>query len=133
MAGVLGLSGLWMAGVSVGLLLIGIGGAMAALVMIPGNYFSKNRKTPKRELRRPKWQRWLLAIVKNLVGVAVLALGVVMIVTPGPGVVLLLLGLTLVDVPGKRKLQRYLVSRPLVLRSINKLRARWNRPELRTS
>ena len=62
-------------------------------------------------------------------------LGIVMTLplVPGPGIVFLLLGVSLVDVPGKRRFQRYLISRPMVLKSVNKLRARWHRPELRTS
>lgn len=132
MSGVLAFSGLWLAVLSGGMLLGGIAIALVALVMIPGNYFSKNRKTPKRESGHAG-KKLALKIVKNVAGALMLIVGAIMILAPGPGVVFLLLGISLVDVPGKRKLQRYLISKPMVLKPINKLRARWNRPELRTS
>jgi len=135
MSGVLALSAVALAMRSGITLLLGIGGVMVALVMIPGNFFSKNRKTPQRQASRPKAQRIALKVAKNVVGTAFLVLGIVMTLplVPGPGIVVLLLGVTLVDVPGKRRFQRYLISRPMVLKPVNKLRALCHRPKLRTS
>ena len=36
----------------------------------------------------------------------------------------------MLDFPGKRRLERRLIGRPRILRSINRLRARFNRPPL---
>jgi hypothetical protein len=41
-----------------------------------------------------------------------------------------LLGVTFMDVPGKRRLVRWLVSRPTILNTINRLRQRYGRPPL---
>jgi hypothetical protein len=121
----------WMFGIAIATLILGIVGGMAALVLIPGNYFSSRRK--KKSKGGSSWQQIALRIGKNIAGVAFLILGVVMMITPGPGVIFLLMGVSLVDIPGKRRLQRYLISRPAVLRTVNKIRSYWNRPKLVTS
>jgi hypothetical protein len=53
-----------------------------------------------------------------------------MIFTPGQGILSLLLGLTLIDIPGKRTLERKIIQRPSVLRVVNHLRARADKPPL---
>jgi hypothetical protein len=59
-------------------------------------------------------------------------LGIIMAVpgVPGQGTLLILTGLTLIDFPGKRRLERSLIRRPSVLKLINGLRQRFQRPPL---
>jgi hypothetical protein len=68
--------------------------------------------------------RWLLRLARNLVAGVLLLLGGIMTlpVVPGPGFLTLLLGLLLADVRGKRPAELWLVGRPGVLTSINRLR-----------
>jgi hypothetical protein len=49
---------------------------------------------------------------------------------PGQGVLTILLGVMLLDFPGKRNLETRLVRQPRVFRSINALRARFDKPPL---
>jgi hypothetical protein len=49
---------------------------------------------------------------------------------PGQGILTILLGIMLVDFPGKRELERKIVSRPQVFETINKLRHRFGKPNL---
>ncbi|HYG08570.1 MAG TPA: hypothetical protein VD835_01220, partial [Pyrinomonadaceae bacterium] len=49
---------------------------------------------------------------------------------PGQGVLTILMGVMLLDFPGKRRLELKLVSRPNVLRAINRIRQRFDRPPL---
>ena len=51
-----------------------------------------------------------------------------MLFTPGQGILSLLVGVILCDFPGKRKVERKIIERPLVLSTINRIRARYNRP-----
>lgn len=53
-----------------------------------------------------------------------------MLVTPGQGVLMIIAGLVLLEFPGKFRLERWLVTRRHVWRSINWLRRRAGRPEL---
>jgi len=60
------------------------------------------------------------------------ALGVVLSVpgVPGQGLLTILLGIMLLDFPGKRTLERKLLSRPEIVKTINKLRLRFDKPAL---
>ena len=53
-----------------------------------------------------------------------------MIVLPGQGVLTMLIGVSLLDFPGKRQLERRLIGQRALLRTINKLRAKFGRPPL---
>ena len=101
------------------------------MVKIPPDYFRKGR--PKTILpNHSRVVRYLAIIGKNLVGVLLVALGVVLSLpgVPGQGFLTILLGVMLLDFPGKETLEQKLVSRPQVLRTINKLRHRFGKPEL---
>ncbi|MDQ1728725.1 MAG: hypothetical protein QOD33_850 [Pyrinomonadaceae bacterium] len=101
------------------------------LVKIPPDYFHKDRP---RELwaDRPPVMRFLGLLAKNLLGVLLVVLGIVMSIpgVPGQGILTILLGIMLLDFPGKRDLENKLVSRPQVLKTINKLRQRFGKPNL---
>ena len=101
------------------------------MVKIPPDYF---RKDKPRELwsDKPPIVRFLLNFVKNLLGVLLVALGIVMSIpgVPGQGILTILLGVMLLDFPGKRDLEHRLVSQPRVLNAINKLRHRFGKDSL---
>jgi hypothetical protein len=101
------------------------------MVRIPPDYF---RKDHRRELwtdRHPA-VRFLGVLAKNVLGVLLVALGIVMSIpgVPGQGILTILLGIMLLDFPGKRDLELKLVSKPRVLKAINKLRQKFGKPVL---
>ena len=102
-----------------------------ALVKLPADYFHSSHA---REFWEDKSRavRWSGLILKNLIGLVLIVLGVVMSLpgVPGPGIVTILLGLVMMDIPGKRPFETRLVRRPAVLQSINRLRARFDKPPL---
>jgi Na+-transporting methylmalonyl-CoA/oxaloacetate decarboxylase gamma subunit len=66
-----------------------------------------------------------------IVGIALVALGVMLLVLPGPGVVLIVLGF-LICAPGWRgRIVRSMVARPRALREINAFRRLHGRPDVR--
>ena len=101
------------------------------MVKIPSDYFQKDRP---RELWSDKHPavRFLGVFAKNLLGVVLVVLGIVMSIpgVPGQGILTILLGIMLLDFPGKRDLEHSLVSRPQVQKAINKLRQRFGKPAL---
>ena len=107
--------------------------AIVSLIMvkIPADYF---RKDKPRELwaDKPQIVRFLGILVKNLLGLLLVALGIVMSIpgVPGQGILTILLGIMLLDFPGKRDLEHRLVSQPRVLNAINKLRHRFGKDSL---
>jgi hypothetical protein len=81
---------------------------------------------------RPAAIRALALVAKNLAGVLLVLLGLIMAIpgVPGQGLLTAVIGLTLVSFPGKRDVERRFVRLPMLLRGINRLRARFARPPL---
>jgi hypothetical protein len=102
----------------------------AVVVWIPADYFVRDLRRPVSPLARHPVLRLSFLVAKNVAGGLLFLAGVLMLFTPGQGILGMLAGLWLMDFPGKRKLERRLVGRPAVLRSLNALRARFGRPPL---
>ena len=102
------------------------------VVKLPATYFHPDHD---REILKDKNPavRWAGIIGKNLAGVILIALGVVLSLPgiPGPGLVTILFGVMLVDFPGRRWLEHKIVSRPAVQKTINNLRKRFGKPAIK--
>ena len=100
----------------------------ALLVWIPADHFTVKQRGLRRRISSPALA-WLYLIGKNLGGALLVVVGLLLAVpgVPGQGVLTIFVGLLLMDVPGKRRLLLGIVRRPRVLRSINRLRARYQR------
>jgi hypothetical protein len=101
------------------------------VVRIPSTYFVGDDPPPVWADRHP-FIRWPAVILKNLLGVTLVALGALMSVpgVPGQGLLTILIGAMLIDLPGKRKAEKWLLRRRGVLSAINRVRARYGRPPL---
>lgn len=111
-----------------------VGGLLIArflLVKLPAMYFCESYPRDLWVDRHPLI-RWTGLILKNLVGVFVVLVGVILSMpgVPGPGFLVILIGVLLLDFPGKRRLERWLLSRPRALDSVNRLRQRHGKPPL---
>lgn len=75
---------------------------------------------------------WCSTVVKNVTGVALVMLGIVMSVpgVPGQGLLTIFVGVMLVDFPGKRALEYRIIRQPRVLRAVNRLRQAFSKPPL---
>lgn len=124
---------LWGAGFFVVSSLVSLAVVTAVLVSLPAGYFRDD--APPAAWPRSPLLRWAWRIGKNALGLALLALGLLLSVpgVPGQGLLTMLIGLILLDFPGKRGLERRLVARPTVLGAINRLRARFGRPPIELS
>ncbi len=74
----------------------------------------------------------LLKVAKNALGVLLVLLGVVLSLpgVPGQGLLTILIGLILLDLPGKQRFERRLMTRPAVFTAVNTVRARFGREPL---
>ena len=101
------------------------------LVKLPATYFKRSHKR-KFLAKRPQIIRWLAIIGKNLLGVVLVVAGILLSLpgVPGQGILTILLGVMLLDFPGRPRLEHWLVSRPRILRTINKLRHRFSKQAL---
>ena len=92
------------------------------LVRLPSDYFVRDRRAPLELSTRHPMIRIMLFSAKNLLGGVLLLGGIAMLVLPGQGLLTILLGLSLINFPGKFWLERKLVQRHAVYRSINWIR-----------
>ncbi|MCD9187710.1 MAG: hypothetical protein LUM44_14920 [Pyrinomonadaceae bacterium] len=101
------------------------------MVKIPANYFSSHYQQDF--LPNSPWLvRWGAVLAKNIFGVFLILLGIVLSLpgVPGQGVLTILLGLIMVDIPGKRPLEAKIIKRPTILAAVNDLRAKYSKPPL---
>jgi hypothetical protein len=124
-------------GVLLGVLLFAVtfSGSLAVisfiLVRVPSTYFQESHPRDF-WVERHAVIRWAGVIGKNLLGTVLVLLGVLMSIpgVPGQGILTILLGVMLLDFPGKRQLELKLVSRPMILEKINRLRDKFSKPPL---
>jgi archaellum biogenesis protein FlaJ (TadC family) len=100
------------------------------LARLPEDYLLSTRVVPVST--RPPLARWAIAVLRNAAGVVLVAAGLVMSVpgVPGQGVLTIVVGLLLIDLPLIRRLERRLMQRRRMLRSINGIRARLGKKPL---
>lgn len=94
------------------------------VVQIPADYFAQPGERADRWRDAHPALRTLILIIKNTLGAILLLAGLAMLVLPGQGIITVLIGLLLMNFPGKRRLERWIVSRPRVLHAMNWIRAR---------
>lgn len=118
---------------------VGLGMASAvmfvgSLVLIPilvirmrADYFIDKRGGTTALAQSHPVLRWSVLVVKNVLGLLLLALGVAMLLGPGQGVLTILLSFSLLNFPGKRRLEIRLLRLPGLLSAINRVRHRAGR------
>ena len=100
------------------------------LIRIPPDYLARTTHSSDSTTVPPSGSGLLIRLARNILAVPFLVAGLVMLFTPGQGLLMLLVGLWVADFPGKRKLERRIVSIPTVLRVTNKIRAKAGVPPL---
>ncbi len=123
----------WLTAASVLMFLASLIIVPAVIVRLPDDYFLHERRARRANqwAARHPVARAVLRVTKNLVGCVLVLAGLLMLVLPGQGLLTLAIGILMLDFPGKYRLEKWLVSRPAVRRTINWLRVRAGRPPLR--
>jgi hypothetical protein len=103
----------------------------ALLVRLPATYFL-DRHNRDLGANHPPFIRWTGILLKNVAGMGLVLFGLLLSVPgiPGQGLLTILLGLILLDLPGKRRLERWILRRPGIHARVNRLRHRFGRPPL---
>ena len=116
-------------GLFVAMFIAGLALAGMMVVLLPVRYFVDERPF---WADKPALYRWIGLIVKNLLGLALVVIGILLSIPgiPGQGILTILIGLVLVDFPGKRRLVRMLARRRGVQTSLNRFRSWFGRPPL---
>ena len=110
----------WLALSSIVLLIISILVIPIIIARIPPDYFV----APIRQYKTQPFSvsKFSLRLIKNVIGVFLLTCGFIMLFTPGQGLLTMLTGLLITNFPGKYRLERQLVRKPFILRTLNWIR-----------
>ena len=103
----------------------------AIVARLPQDYFTHPRREPAYLGYPHPLIGMLVAGLKNVLGLMLVVVGIVMLLTPGQGILTIFLGILLLNFPGKYQLELWFVRQPKVLPAINWLRAKLRKPPLR--
>jgi len=112
--------------VSLCIMLASMAAAPWAVSKLPVDYLINSADQAPARTKTPLW----VSVIKNLSGVFLILLGIVMLVAPGPGLIVMLLGLALTRFPGKQALVRLIGRQSAVYQALNWMRARHQQPPL---
>lgn len=101
--------------VSAGTLAAAVVGLPFVLARMPADWFLTAEPTPLDGLG---------SVARNLLGVALIAAGIIMLFTPGQGLLTLFAGVLLTDLPGKRAVALALIRRNTVRSGVDWIRQR---------
>lgn len=122
---------LWPLGLlSLAFLFVGVVLLPVIVIRLPGDYLLRNKRSFRKRFVRMTISGRIYLLVKNVFGGLLVLAGLVMLVTPGQGLISIAVGIGLLDIPQKHRLLKLLAVRPGVLRTINRFRARFDRPPL---
>lgn len=94
------------------------------LVLLPDNHFVAEKPVSR---RHPLMAATLWGL-RNLFALLLFVAGFLMLFLPGQGLLTLFLAVALADLPGKQRLERALLRRPLIFHGANWIRKRYHRP-----
>lgn len=92
------------------------------ILTIPEDYFVEKQRHPMHWSKSGYLLRMLVILLKNLLGIILFFMGILMLVLPGQGILTILAGLVLLDFPGKFLLLRWLARKERMLNSLNWVR-----------
>ena len=121
------------AAITTGSIIMGISSAIATpwiLLRLPADYFRQEKPHLIDRLRHATLATAVLLMFKNIAGLLLLFVGVLMLVLPGQGLVTIVLSLILIDFPKKFHAERWFVRRGKILATINWMRQRQGRMPL---
>ena len=111
---------------------------VGSLVVIPllaarirPDYFLHPQSPVESWQRRHPAVRILLLILKNLLGVILVLVGIVMIPAPGQGIITILIGIMMLNFPGKQTLELWVIRLRGVLAAVNWMRSKMGKPPLK--
>ena len=120
---------LWLATISLFVFIFSLVSIKWLVALIPTDYFVKKNIS---ESKKSYSLLWLMSIiVKNIIGYTLILGGILMLVLPGQGLFTILMGLILSNYPGKYTIEKKFISIPSILKTVNWLRKKSNKPRLK--
>lgn len=91
---------------------------------MPYDYFLETSESAEAIREQHPALRLIFLILKNILGLLLIAGGLLMFVTPGQGILTLLIGILLMNFPGKRRLEIRLIRMKPLKRAVDWIRRR---------
>lgn len=96
------------------------------IARLPADYFARDDSGPLFQRHHPV-VRLVLLTMKNVFGLVLVVVGVLMLVLPGQGILTIIAGLAMLDIPGRHRFIQRLASSEAVLGGLNWLRRKTGR------
>jgi len=122
---------IWFGSISLFIFLFSLLTIKWLVALIPEDYFINKRITKIRSINPLLW--YIFLIIKNIIGYSLILGGIMMLVLPGQGIFTIIIGLMLSNYPGKYSIERRFIAIPSILKSINWLRRKSNKPPINLS
>ena len=122
---------IWFGSISLFIFLFSLLTIRWLVALIPEDYFINKRVSKIRSINPLLW--YVFLIIKNIIGYSLILGGIMMLVLPGQGIFTIIIGLMLSNYPGKYSIERRFIAIPSILKSINWLRRKSNKPPINLS
>lgn len=119
------------------LIYLGIGSFIFFIIMIlitpwlvgkiPYDYFVNDKYSMK---SASKITKFIVNPIRNIFGFILLILGFIMLFTPGQGIITILLAVLVMRFPYKRELEQKIIANKNILKALNWLRDKNNKPHI---
>ena len=120
---------LWFGSISLFVFLFSLLSIKWLVSLIPEDYFINKKDSKIKTNNIFIW--YVVLIFKNLIGYSLILGGIMMLVLPGQGLFTIIIGLMMSNYPGKYSIEKKLIAIPTILKSINWLRNKSNKPPIR--
>ncbi len=117
----------WIVGCSTLMFFVSLWFVSWLVIRLPCDYFL----THSIGSRHPNhFVHYLWLLLRNVIGSALIATGLAMLVLPGQGVITILVGLSFMSFPGKRRILNWILERKSIRKTINWIRRKARKPPL---
>ena len=120
---------LWFGSISLFVFLFSLLSIKWLVSLIPEDYFINKKDSKIKTNNIFIW--YTVLIFKNLIGYSLILGGIMMLVLPGQGLFTIIIGLMMSNYPGKYSIEKKFIAIPTILKSINWLRRKSNKPPIR--
>ena len=120
---------LWFGSISLFVFLFSLLSIKWLVSLIPEDYFINKKDSKIKTSNIFIW--YIVLIFKNLIGYSLILGGIMMLVLPGQGLFTIIIGLMMSNYPGKYSIEKKFIAIPAILKSINWLRRKSNKPPIR--
>ena len=120
---------LWFGSISLFVFLFSLLSIKWLVSLIPEDYFINKKDSKIKTNNILIW--YVVLIFKNLIGYSLILGGIMMLVLPGQGLFTIIIGLMMSNYPGKYSIEKKFIAIPTILKSINWLRRKSNKPPIR--